>query len=42
MTLPLMILVDDKGQVANRNIHVTELENELKRVFGNEPKVSRR
>ncbi len=42
MTLPLMLLVDDKGQIANRNIHISELEAELKRVFGNEPKVSRR
>ncbi|MGI9455395.1 MAG: redoxin domain-containing protein [Aeoliella sp.] len=33
MTLPLMLLVDDKGQVVNRNVHVAELETELKRVL---------
>lgn len=33
MTLPLMLLVDDKGQVINRNIHVAEVENELQRVM---------
>ncbi len=42
MTLPLMLLVDDKGQVANRNIHVSELESELKRVLKRAPQVSRR
>ncbi|WP_425399531.1 thioredoxin-like domain-containing protein [Aeoliella sp.] len=42
MTLPLMLLVDDKGQVANRNVHITELENELKRVLGKEPQIGRR
>ncbi len=30
LTLPTMILIDDKGKVVNRNIHITELENELK------------
>jgi thiol-disulfide isomerase/thioredoxin len=30
LTLPTMILVDDKGKVVNRNIHITELENDLK------------
>lgn len=29
MTLPTMLLIDDKGNVVNRNIHITELENEL-------------
>ncbi|WP_442485121.1 redoxin family protein [Aeoliella sp. SH292] len=42
MTLPLMVLVDDKGQVANRNIHVTELDSELKRVLTKTPQVTRR
>ena len=27
LTLPTMILVDDKGKVVNRNIHITELGN---------------
>ncbi len=30
LTLPTMILVDDKGTVVNRNVHITELESELK------------
>ncbi|HEY2762282.1 MAG TPA: thioredoxin-like domain-containing protein [Pirellulales bacterium] len=30
LTLPTMILLDDKGRVVNRNVHITELENELK------------
>ncbi len=30
LTLPTMILVDDKGKVVNRNIHITDLETELK------------
>jgi hypothetical protein len=30
LTLPTMILVDDKGTVINRNVHITELESELK------------
>ncbi|MDA8745410.1 thioredoxin-like domain-containing protein [Rubripirellula amarantea] len=42
MTLPLMLLVDDKGEVANRNIHASELEAELKRVLGKQPQASRR
>jgi len=29
LTLPLMILVDQKGNVANQNIHVAEVESEL-------------
>jgi tetratricopeptide (TPR) repeat protein len=29
MTLPLMILVDQKGNVANQNVHVEELDTEL-------------
>jgi thiol-disulfide isomerase/thioredoxin len=29
-TMPTMILVDDKGKVVNRNIHITEVEGELK------------
>ncbi len=31
MTLPLMLLVDGKGNVVNRNLHATELEAELQR-----------
>lgn len=42
MTLPLMLLVDNKGQVANRNVHISELENELKQALGKNPQVSRR
>ena len=30
LTLPTMLLIDDKGRVVNRNIHVSELETELK------------
>jgi thiol-disulfide isomerase/thioredoxin len=30
LTLPTMILVDDKGVVINRNVHISELETELK------------
>ena len=33
MTLPVMILVDDKGKVVRRNLHVAELDSELKRVL---------
>jgi thiol-disulfide isomerase/thioredoxin len=33
LTLPTMILVDDKGRVVNRNVHITELENDLKSSF---------
>jgi thiol-disulfide isomerase/thioredoxin len=33
MTLPLMILVDDKGRVVNRNVQAPELEAELKRLL---------
>lgn len=32
LTLPLMILVDQKGNVANQNIHVAELDAELARL----------
>ncbi|MCO6046633.1 redoxin domain-containing protein [Aeoliella sp. ICT_H6.2] len=42
MTLPLMLLVDDKGQVANRNVHISELEAELQRVLGKAPQIGRR
>lgn len=31
MTLPLMLLVDDRGRVVNRNLYAGELEAELKR-----------
>jgi TolA-binding protein/peroxiredoxin len=30
LPLPTMILVDDKGKVVNRNIHITEVDAELK------------
>lgn len=33
MSPPLMILVNDKGEVVNRNVHVSELDAELKRVL---------
>ena len=32
MTLPLMILVDQNGNVANNNIHMAELESEYNRL----------
>ena len=32
LTLPLMILVDTKGNVANQNVHVAELDAELARL----------
>lgn len=31
LTLPTMILVDEKGNVVDRNIHVTQLDTELKK-----------
>jgi thiol-disulfide isomerase/thioredoxin len=31
LTLPTMLLLDRKGRVVNRNIHATELENEVKK-----------
>ncbi|MEX0936934.1 MAG: redoxin family protein [Pirellulales bacterium] len=33
LTLPTMILVDGKGNVVNRGIHITELEGELKKLL---------
>lgn len=33
MTLPLMVLVDEKGKVVRRNLHVAELDAELKRLL---------
>ncbi len=33
MTLPLMILVDQKGSVTNANVHVAELEGELAKLI---------
>lgn len=30
LTLPTMILLDDKGKVVNRGIHITDVDNELK------------
>ncbi len=32
ITLPLMILVDQKGNVANQNVHIAELDRELARL----------
>ena len=31
--LPTMILIDDKGKVVNRGIHITEVDNELKKLL---------
>ncbi len=33
MTLPLMVLVDQKGNVVNQNVHVAELEGELAKLI---------
>ncbi|MEO0531865.1 MAG: thioredoxin-like domain-containing protein [Planctomycetota bacterium] len=33
INLPLMLLVDDRGRVVNRNLHAGELETELQRVI---------
>ena len=33
ITLPLMILVDQKGNVANQNVHTAELESELAKLI---------
>jgi len=33
LTLPTMILVDKQGKVVNRNIHVVELDRELKKLI---------
>ena len=33
ITLPLMILVDQKGNVANQNVHVAELDAELAKLI---------
>lgn len=33
INLPLMLLVDDRGRVVNRNLHAGELETELQRVL---------
>ena len=32
LTVPTMILVDQQGQVVNRNISITEVESELKKL----------
>jgi hypothetical protein len=34
ITLPLMILVDEKGQGINANVMTAELETELKKLVG--------
>jgi thiol-disulfide isomerase/thioredoxin len=34
LTLPTMILVDQQGKVVNRNVHASELDEELKRLLG--------
>ena len=31
--LPTMILIDDKGKVVNRGIHITEVDNELRKLL---------
>ena len=33
LTLPTMILIDQQGKVVSRNIQVTEIEGELKRLI---------
>jgi thiol-disulfide isomerase/thioredoxin len=33
LTLPTMILIDDTGKVVNRGIHITEVDNELKKLI---------
>jgi peroxiredoxin len=34
--LPTMILIDDKGKVVNRGIHITEVDNELRKLLDDE------
>ena len=33
ITLPMTILVDDKGQVVSTNLQITELEDEIKKLM---------
>ena len=33
LTLPTMILIDDKGKVLNRGIHITQVDSELRNLF---------
>lgn len=33
LTLPTMLLIDDKGRVVNRSIHISELETEIKKLI---------
>jgi thiol-disulfide isomerase/thioredoxin len=33
LTLPTMLLIDDRGVVVNRSIHITELDGELKKML---------
>jgi thiol-disulfide isomerase/thioredoxin len=33
LTLPTMLLIDAKGKVVNRGIHITEVDNELKKLL---------
>ncbi len=33
LTLPTMILIDDAGKVVNRGIHITEVDNELRKLI---------
>jgi thiol-disulfide isomerase/thioredoxin/TolA-binding protein len=33
LALPTMILIDDKGKVLNRGIHITQVDSELKNLF---------
>jgi thiol-disulfide isomerase/thioredoxin len=32
-TLPAMLLIDKQGRVANRSLHISQLENELKKLL---------
>ena len=42
LTLPTMILLDTSGKVVDRNIHITELEDELKEHIKTARKPARR
>jgi hypothetical protein len=33
LTLPTMILLDGQGRVLNRNIHISEVESELRKLL---------
>ena len=34
LTLPTMLLIDKRGRVINRNLHISQLEDELKKLHG--------